>query len=578
MKIELAERYKILFVIAVALGVYYPSIFGEVNSVDDQWLITCMINTVRLDFGEVFFPGKSLYYYRPILWLSFLFDRFVFNSTESFMHLHNILLHAINGVLVFLVVKEMLRIFNVVNRLYVPMVASLLFLLHPLNTESVNWISGRTDVFAGTFVFLSFLIFLRKGLESYVWTWLSASFYLLGLLTKEAAVGLVPVVGLLLFLKEKPIQSISVRRRLGLLLPFLSVTAVYFLMRGIATGLADTGLSTVTKGAEQSVLLISMSGAVKAFGFYVKKLFLPLPLTFGIIEINRTFYFWFGIMTMIGALYLALRKRSLVSFFFLFAIPFFLPAIPVALSKMAWTPLAERYLYISTFGVSTLVALILSRVPWRRELVYSITVAVLLVAALITVNRNIIWQSNITLYKDSVEKSPNFAAARNEYGVALMKTGKREEALEQFQIALRLSDKEKYREKVAMNIANLSGHTKNPEELKKEYLSALEREPTSKLTEDILQRIIKITEGQIMQEKDPDKKKALYREDISYVERLLELDRNGFYLYRIGQLYLGLGEEKKAAEYFKSSLELSPNEYFSEAARKLTIKLERGKN
>ena len=156
MKTELSGRYQVLLIIFLSLGVYYPSIFGQVNTVDDFKLITSLINIDHIDLRHLFFPMSPLHYYRPILLLSFLFDRFVFFCAASFMHLDNIILHTINGVLVFLIVRELSRMFKISENRYIALFASMLFILHPINTEAVNWISGRTDVLAGTFVFLAF--------------------------------------------------------------------------------------------------------------------------------------------------------------------------------------------------------------------------------------------------------------------------------------------------------------------------------------------------------------------------------------------------------------------------------------
>lgn len=78
MKADLSERSKILFIIFVSLGIYYPSIFGEENSVDDIRMITQIMNTTNIDWKNIFLPESSLYYYRPVLWLSYVIDGLLF--------------------------------------------------------------------------------------------------------------------------------------------------------------------------------------------------------------------------------------------------------------------------------------------------------------------------------------------------------------------------------------------------------------------------------------------------------------------------------------------------------------------
>ncbi|MFA4828043.1 MAG: tetratricopeptide repeat protein [Thermodesulfovibrionales bacterium] len=579
MKTEIAERYRVLFIIFVSLGVYYPSIFGSATSVDDFKMLNNLLNTESFDLKGVFFSGSSVYYYRPILASSFLLDQYLWSGSESFMHLENIFLHTLSGVLIFYISKELIRRFKLKAGDFVPMFISLLFILHPINTEPVNWISGRTDILAGFFVFLSFWIFLKKGMDNYIWCWISAFFYLMGLLSKEVAIGLLPAIGLFLALKEKPVENIGIKNKLKLFFPFFVFTIIYFLMR-MPSGHIDLGISTAVNVSEDRNFIRDIGSAIKAFGFYIKKLFVPLPLNFGIIEINRTFYLWFGTITSGTALYLFFKRRTVLSFLLFFSILFFLPAIPVAISRMAWTPLAERYLYISSFGVSTLIILMVNRIPWKKELGYGFLAVLLAVFAAITVDRNIIWQSNLTLFEDTVKKSPNFAAGRNDYGIALAMNGKLDEAVKQLEIAVKLSGHEMHRGLPSMNLIYLSGLQKNNEKeaVQKNYLALFSGKTSPPVTRQILIHLIKNAEALVMEEKNTDKKRVFYKEIISYFEQLYKLEGGGFYLYKQGQYYLALDEKEKAVEFFKKAVELSPNEYYSEPARKLAKKLESPKS
>lgn len=569
---NIREKFRVLFIIFVSLGVYYPSIFGIVNSVDDFKMLNNLLNTESFDLKGVFFPGSSVYYYRPILASSFLLDQYLWSGSESFMHLENILLHTLNGVLIFYISKELIRRFELKAGDFMPMFISLLFVLHPVNTEAVNWISGRTDVLAGFFVFLSFWIFLKKGIDSYVWCWISAFFYLMGLLSKEVAIGLLPSIGLFLGLKEKPFEDIGIKNKLKLFSPFFVFTIIYFLMR-MPSGHIDSGISTAVNVSEDRNFIRDIGSAIKAFGFYIKKLFVPLPLNFGIIEINRRFYFWLGTIALGAALYLFFKRRTVLSFLLFFSVLLFLPAIPVAISKMAWTPLAERYLYISSFGASALIIVIINRLPWGKGLIYGVLAILLITSAVITVKRNVVWQDDLVFYGDTIKISPSFASGRNEYGIALFKRGRFDEALEQFKVAARLSGDSKYKELPTLNVVLLSEDDKL-EEAKKKYRVFLKNSQSPKIVLEILHKLIEITEKQAKDERNLERRKELYREFISYFEQLYKLEGNVFYLYKIGQYYLALGEKENAVEFFKKAAELSPNEYYSEPARKLAKKLE----
>lgn len=199
-------------------------------------------------------------------------------------------------------------------------------------------------------------------------------------------------------------------------------------------------------------------------------------------------------------------------------------------------------------------------------------------------------QNNLTLYEDTVKKSPNFAPPRIEYGIALAESGNRKEAIKQFEMASKMSGNEMVMELASMNLINMSEPQINITEPQRKLLGlqnkteleaqrqkyiALSGEKTSpRISRKIIENIISKTEMLILAEKNPDKLRVLHKEIITYIEQRYKLDSNAFYLYKQGQYYLALGEKEKAAELFRKTIELSPNEYYSEPARKLIKKLE----
>ncbi len=83
-----------------------------------------------------------------------MMDKFIWGLEESFMHLENIFFHLANTLLVYAVARRAADyLTNTIPSCTVR--AALFFAIHPLNTEVVNWISGRTDLLAGFFLFLA---------------------------------------------------------------------------------------------------------------------------------------------------------------------------------------------------------------------------------------------------------------------------------------------------------------------------------------------------------------------------------------------------------------------------------------
>ena len=137
-------------------------LFGKVNSVDDFKMLTHLQNTTHFGLKEMFWPGGG-FYYRPFLRLTLWIDKVLWGLEPSFMHLENVLIHALNTVLVMLLAQKVFSAMEL-KRPELPLLSALIFALHPINTESINWISGRTDPLATIFILTAVLV-LVIGLE-----------------------------------------------------------------------------------------------------------------------------------------------------------------------------------------------------------------------------------------------------------------------------------------------------------------------------------------------------------------------------------------------------------------------------
>ncbi len=190
----LKPRYQLLLLAFVVLGLYYSNLFGTINTVDDQKMLHFLLNSPDVKWTSLFFHGSSNNYYRPLLMATFFADLHLWLLDTSFMHLENVLLHLANSLFVFFLAREAMRILDPKKAAgWLPFCASLIFAIHPINTEAVDWISGRTDVLAGTFLLPAAWLLLR-GLRTDRpgWSWLGGVFFLLGCLSKETAVFFFP--------------------------------------------------------------------------------------------------------------------------------------------------------------------------------------------------------------------------------------------------------------------------------------------------------------------------------------------------------------------------------------------------
>lgn len=568
-------RTAILFLLFVALGVYYPVIFADMNTVDDQNMIMGTANAAESDWRSVFMPGGG-YYYRPLLVLSFLFDKALWDLDPSFMHLENILVHSLNVILLFLVARKIFATFAP-ERTYLPLLSALLFCLHPVNTEAVAWISGRTDPLATFFVLLS-MIPLIKALEEDKprYLYLSALCMLVGAMAKEVAVFFFPAACIItLFWPQEAsdkglLLPRKMRQILHLSLPFAMGGFVYLLFRTLAVG-TDSGIQRIFSG-NTSDLFDSFRIVLKVFGFYVKKLFVPVPLNFAIVSVSEWYVLLGGVALLV--LLCMVRWRQVISGVWVAAFFLITPAIIVALFRVAWTPLAERYLYLPSafFSIAVVGSVYLCcRTIGKERLVIPLVSLLLCPALLVTVQRNLVWQDNLTLFQDTLEKSPNFLPARNELAAALINHGRIEEGKALLRQNSREAEAGEYLP-ADINLAAVYAYEGKYQEARK-LLQGL-MHPSAKNYTQVLMALVRIDHQYHDKVTDKGLRREIYKEILYCLQELRRLTQDPVYDYQIGKAHLALGETAMARKHFEMAFRHAPEgASYASAAKVLAQRL-----
>lgn len=425
----LSRRYQLLLLALVLLAVYYPTNFAEVSSLDDSEMIVWLHGLDNWSLRDLFFPSAANgnYYYRPLLMLTYFLDKEVWSLNASIMQLENVLLHLVNSLLVFAFARNLLPEVERPTS-FAPLVAALCFALHPLAVEPVGWISGRTDVFAGMFILMSAVALLKYKLEhNFFYVFVALVALVCGTLSKEVAVGFVPGAFLLLIAKQKGQHEPTTANEIfwarfkkigGFLLLAGGMSLVFFGLRSLAYTSSSSRIS-MTLQFMFNDLYHALFVFLRAFGFYLKKLYWPFPLNLAIIEIDPL-YELLAIPLVLLCFWIASR-RTLGSATFIAGIFLIMPALPIAFNQIAWTPYAERYVYIASAFIA------IASVFYLRErlnnchyplLIKSGIFLFLVFMGAATFQRNMVMQTNLTRYMDMVKKSPDFNVAWNELGEA----------------------------------------------------------------------------------------------------------------------------------------------------------------
>ncbi len=600
----LKKPFQVLLVCIVVLAVYYPTIFAEVCLLDDVDMLNNLLNTQEFDIKGLFFPGSAEGgYYRPLIGLSFYLDRFIWFLSPEIMHFENILLHLLNALLVLGIGWQLWR--RQSEDSLVPLLAALLFALHPVNTESVNWISGRTDILAGVFVFAAALVITSERGIRPLGVIAAMLLLMIGGLAKETAFAFLPGCYFLLWGEHAPTELVANEDQALCRLKIFSISTAlalsaalfmynYWLVLAIIAGslpvfAKERGWSTVTLlGNSRYALILSsmlvagcllfwimrrlafssdmprIASALKllvadpnitfhyflgGIGFYVKKFLWPFPLNFAIREIDPL-YSLFGVVLLLFCVYL-LVHRSVSASLILAGFCMILPALPLVLGRIAWTPYAERYVYLAVPFWTLAIGYVANPLLQKRG-VGIIVCCMLLFFAVATLQRNLVWQRNLTLFGDMVEKSPTFKPARGLYMTALYQLKRYDEAAAQYYQAQNLPSV-MYEEQYDLLMAQMLAEQQKFAEAERVYSKAIEK--TGGKNASVLKAAVSFYQAERHRWATQEERHAATEKLLTHTRMLETVDQSPWTLYRVGQVYLEAGESRQARVVLQRALE-----------------------
>ncbi len=224
MKGNAFNRWGILLLLILTSLIYFNNIRFDFVNWDDQIHILNNADIKSLSLTNLRHIFSSFYsgMYQPLSTFSYALEYSVFGQRPSGYHMTNLLLHLINILLVYILTKELLI------KSGPALIVTMIFALHPLQTESVGWISARSNLFYSMFFLVSLLCYLsyirdRKFLKFY---WLCMIFFIASLFSKASAITL-PAVLLLIDLRR---DSAITWKHLLEKIPFLLLSVVFLII------------------------------------------------------------------------------------------------------------------------------------------------------------------------------------------------------------------------------------------------------------------------------------------------------------------------------------------------------------
>ncbi len=331
--------FALIIFVVVIFSLYGRTLFFDFSYYDDDVLILdrqeylSFSNIDKIFSNTVFGEGRDLFC-RPILNLTFLFEKYLYGTKPFGYHLTNLILHLFSVFSIFLLLTlryDKKKTF----------ILCLLFACHPAIVQAVAWIPGRNDSLLALFVVLSFYFFVRyvqENKESFLFGYLFC--FILALLTKETAI-IVPVFCFLfLVYRKKSTKQIVVSMMILIL-----ITLLYMLYRKFV--LLSQNVTTLKE------LMSNFYQAFPATTKYVANIFFPIKLSVFPSLIKVNYLLCLASILVFVLFFIKLKfynlKIVLAGFlwFFLFLFPTYLASNDYFFDHRIYVPLIGILLVIS---------------------------------------------------------------------------------------------------------------------------------------------------------------------------------------------------------------------------------------
>ena len=383
--------------------------------------------------------GLKSNYYRPFLFFTFAAN-FVSGGVNPLgYHLVNNLLHIANGILLFALLLRVLK------KRFVAFFAALIFLVHPLQTEAVTYISGRGDPLNVFFMLSALWLFLKSELSSSQddnwrnWRrWLSLGLLILALLSRETAIvfPFLAMVVYLSFLNRLNFWN-GLKKAVIKTLPYFATVFIYGILRltvlnfeNILNFYSRSNIYT----EHLSVRIYTFLGVLLE---YFKLLFAPVGLhmergvtVYGSLFFPKVFISLALVLLMLALLfwfYFRQKNRKTTSEISLFSVSlfafgwFFVNLGPTSGITPINAVMYEHWLYLALVGPATLIIFLLDEARRRGGKIISAAILVFLLAAtgafsFLSVKRNIVWGDPIKFYENILKYEPDSVRINNNLG------------------------------------------------------------------------------------------------------------------------------------------------------------------
>ncbi len=447
----------VLMLILMVLSAYWPVQKHEFINYDDTVYVT---SNYVIQKGFTFESIKDTFlhfhtgHWHPLTMMSHMLDWQLFGNRAGGHHWTNVIIHILNTILLFVLLNKL------TGTLWRSAFVAALFAVHPLNVESVAWVSERKNVLSTFFLLLTVLFYVRyvnkPDWKRYLPVFLC---FALGLMSKPMLVTLPfalllldywPLNRLQMHLQDndypgiKELIRINGNKILNLVaekapLFVLSVISSYFTIYAsqYVNDIGDTEMFPLPK---------RFSNAVVSYVLYIKKFFLPTDLSvFYPISDIPMWQFIIALFLLIGITVYVCRYFTKYPYLLIGWLWYLGTLVPViGLMQVGSQAMADRYAYVPFIGIFIIVAWGIADIAVKRSLkiiLVTVSATFLLSLFIFTTIQIPYWKDTTSIFGHALKMTQNNYIAHFGMGNELLKENKIDEAIRHFHASLMLDPK-----------------------------------------------------------------------------------------------------------------------------------------
>ena len=369
--------------------------------------------------------------YRPLSIATFALEYQFFGENPHISHVNNIIFFILTSLFLYLVLSKIFRqYYNKDDFLDFPLIATLIFIAHPVHTEVIANIKGRDEILALAGSLIATLYSLKyidsKKIIYLIWSFF---FFSLALFSKENAVTFLAIVPLSIYFYKKEKWN----NYLYTILPLVLATIFYMGIRQLVIGKESVSPSNffndpffyATHSEKYATIFYTL-------GMYIKLLFFPHPLTADYCPYQIKLVYWNNIISVISLIFYLLliiyglwnlSKKSVISYGILFYL-ITLSLVSNLIFPLGYTFMNERFIFLPSIGFVIIIAWLISNkfYPFVKSnyIKISLILIILVLCFIKTYSRNKAWKDDFTLYTTDVKTSSNSVRNNTVACVALL--------------------------------------------------------------------------------------------------------------------------------------------------------------